>query len=247
VRCLLLLLAAASPVPAESRQMVLSVSAGWDRTRAILQAYERPSREAPWAPVGAPIEASLGRTGLAWGRGLHPPGLPGPEKREGDGKSPAGVFDLRLVTGYAKTAPSGARMRYRQATATLRCVDDARSSRYNQLADEARTPRDWASAEDMRRKDDLYRLVVWVGHNDAPVVPGGGSCIFLHLRSGPDATTAGCTAFEPEPMERLLRWLDPASRPVLVQLPDAEYRSRAAEWGLPEHGRAAAQRSAAER
>ena len=35
-------------------------------------------------------------------------------------------------------------------------------------------------------------------------------------------------------MERLLRWLDPAARPVLVQLPDAEYRARAAEWGLPE-------------
>ena len=86
----------------------------------------------------------------------------------------------------------------------------------------------------MRREDDLYRLVVWVGHNDAPVAPGGGSCIFLHLRSGPDATTAGCTAFEPEPMERLLRWLDPAARPVLVQLPEAEHRARAAEWGLPE-------------
>ncbi len=231
---LLLLLAAASPVPAESRQMVLSVSAGWDQTRAMLQPYERPSEDAPWTPVGAPIEGSLGRTGLAWGRGLHPSGLPGPVKREGDGKSPAGVFDLRLVTGYAKAPPSGTRMPYREATATLRCVDDVGSAHYNRLADEAKAKKDWSSAEDMRRKDDLYRLVVWVGHNDAPVVPGGGSCIFLHLRSGPEATTSGCTAFEPEPMERLLRWLDPAARPVLVQLPDAEYRARAAEWGLPE-------------
>ena len=230
----LLLLAASSPVPAESRQMILSVSATWDQTRALLQAFERPSPEAPWAPVDARIEASLGRTGLAWGQGLHAAGLPGPEKREGDGKSPAGVFDLRRVTGYAKTSPAGTRMPYREATATLRCVDDARSSHYNQLADEAKTLKDWSSAEDMRRKDDLYRRVVWVGHNDAPVVPGGGSCIFLHLRSGPDATTAGCTAFEPEPMERLLRWLDPAARPVLVQLPEAEYRTLAAEWGLPE-------------
>lgn len=231
---LLLLLAAPSPVPAESRQVVLSVSAGWDQTRALLQAYERSWNTARWAPVGAPIEASLGRTGLAWGQGLHPAGLPGPEKREGDGKSPAGVFDLRLVTGYAKTSPAGSRMPYREATATLRCVDDASSPHYNQLADEAKTQKDWSSAEYMRRQDDLYRLVVWVGHNDAPVAPGGGSCIFLHLRSGPDATTAGCTAFEPEPMERLLRWLDPAARPVLVQLPAAEYRALAAEWGLPE-------------
>ncbi len=242
---LALLLAAASPVPAESRQMVLSVSAGWDATRAILQAYERAAKDAPWIPVGAPIEASLGRTGLAWGRGLHPPGLPGPEKREGDGKSPAGVFDLRLVTGYAKTAPPGTRMPYREATSTLRCVDDSRSAQYNRLVDEAKAKKNWSSAEDMRRKDERYRLLVWVGHNDAPVVPGGGSCIFLHLRAGPDATTSGCTAFEPEPMERLLRWLDPAARPVLVQLPYAEHRARAAAWGLPEAR--APQGSAAER
>jgi D-aminopeptidase len=224
----------ASPVPGESRQMVLSVSAGWDAPRAILQAYERASKSAPWTPVGAPIEGSLGRTGLAWGRGLHPNGRPGPEKREGDGKSPAGVFDLRQVTGYATTAPRGLRLPYRAATPTLRCVDDPRSAHYNRLADEALGKKDWSSAEDMRRRDDLYRLVVRVGHNDTPVVPGAGSCIFLHLRAGPEAETSGCTAFEPEPMERLLRWLDPAARPVLVQLPDTEHRARAAEWGLPE-------------
>ena len=229
-----LLLLAASPVPAETRQMVLSVSAGWDQARSILQPYERSSGDAPWTPVGAPIEGSLGRAGLAWGRGLHLPDLPGPQKREGDGRSPAGVFDLRLVTGYARAAPGGTRMPYREATATLRCVDDARSSHYNRLADEAKATKDWSSADDMRRKDDLYRLVVWVGHNDAPVAPGGGSCIFLHLRGGPESTTSGCTAFEAEPMDRLLRWLDPTLRPVLVQLPDAEYRARAAEWGLPE-------------
>jgi len=231
---LVLLLAAASPLPAESRQIVLSVSAGWDAARALLQAYERAGAGASWTPVGAPIEASLGRAGLGWGRGLHPRGLEGPDKREGDGRSPAGVFDLRLVTGYAKTAPPGTRLPYRQATQTLRCVDDPRSRHYNQLADEGRAKKDWSSAEDMRRKDDLYRLVVWVGHNDAPVVPGGGSCIFLHLRAGPGSTTSGCTAFDPEPLEGLLRWLDPGARPVLVQLPEAEYRRRAAHWGLPE-------------
>jgi L,D-peptidoglycan transpeptidase YkuD (ErfK/YbiS/YcfS/YnhG family) len=247
VLALVLSLAAASPVPAESRQIVLSVSAGWDATRATLQPYERPGKDAAWSPAGRPFEGSLGRAGLAWGRGLHPSGLPGPAKREGDGKSPAGVFDLRLVTGYAKAAPAGTRMPYREAGPTLRCVDDPRSACYNQLTDEARTRKDWSSAEDMRRKDELYRFVVWVGHNDAPVVRGGGSCIFLHLRAGPEATTSGCTAFEPEPMEHLLRWLDPAARPVLVQLPDAEYRARAALWSLPEPRAVPPQGSAAER
>jgi D-aminopeptidase len=229
----LFLLLAASPVPAESHQLVLSVSAGWDATRSILRLYERSGPQAPWSPVGVPIEGALGRTGLAWGRGLHPAALPGPGKREGDGKSPAGVFDLRLVTGYAPAPPAGTRLPYRQATSTLVCVDDPRSSRYNQLVDEAQVSRDWSSAEDMRRPDDLYRLLVWVGHNDAAAEAGGGSCIFLHLRERPDATTSGCTAFDAEPMQRLLHWLEPEARPVLVQLPDAEYRSRAAAWGLP--------------
>jgi D-alanyl-D-alanine dipeptidase len=230
---LLLLLASASPVPAESRQLLLSVSAGWDATQAVLQLHTRASAGAAWTAVGAPIDSSLGRSGLAWGRGLHPQALAGPQKREGDGRSPAGIFELRLATGYAVAPPAGTRLPYRQASATLRCVDDVRSPHYNQLVDEAGTPKDWTSAEDMRRADELYRLLVWVGHNDAPASAGAGSCIFLHLRARAQSVTSGCTAFESEPMERLLRALDPQLRPLLVQLPEAELRARAAAWGLP--------------
>ena len=219
--------------------MLLAVAPGWDATSATLRAYERQAAAAPWRAVGSDFAASLGRSGLAWGRGLHPAGLAGPQKREGDGRSPAGVFDLRLATGYAEWPPSGTRLPYRQATASLLCVDDPRSAHYNALVDAAATPVDWSSAEEMRRRDALYRYVVWVGHNDRPVEPGGGSCIFLHLRSGPQAVTAGCTAFEAPAMEWLLRWLDPAARPVLVQLPEAERRERASAWGLPDQGRAA--------
>jgi L,D-peptidoglycan transpeptidase YkuD (ErfK/YbiS/YcfS/YnhG family) len=244
VLALLVAALVASPVPPQCRQLVLSTAAGWDATRATLQAYERTAAEVPWKAVGAPIPASLGRSGLAWGRGRHAAGLAGPRKQEGDGRSPAGVFDLRVLTGYDAQPPHGARLPYRQATPTLRCVDEARSRFYNQLVDESQVAKDWSSAEEMRRADELYRFVVWVGHNDDPVVPGGGSCIFLHLRRGADSVTAGCTAFEPEPMQRLLRWLDPQARPALVQLPESEAAARAAAWGLP---KPAAQRSAAER
>jgi D-aminopeptidase len=225
--------AADTPVPAATRQLLLSTSAGWDSTRALVQAYARNDARSPWTPVGPPAEAALGRAGLGWGRGLHPPVGESPQKREGDGRSPAGVFALRFATGYDPAPPAGTRLPYRVATDTLRCVDDARSPRYNQLVDEATVAKDWASAEDMRRRDELYRLLVWVGHNDAPAAPGAGSCIFLHLRDAPGAVTSGCTAFDPEAMERLLAWLDPAAHPVLVQLPEAEYRARAAAWGLP--------------
>ncbi|PYQ13340.1 MAG: hypothetical protein DMF80_15670 [Acidobacteria bacterium] len=230
---LLLALLLASPLPSETHQLVLSVAAGWSATQGESRRYERAGPRAPWRAVGPAFPVSLGRSGLAWGRGLHPARLEGPVKKEGDGRAPAGAFDLRLVTGYAPSAPPGTRMPYRQATESLECVDDPTSAFYNQLADTTRVVKDWSSAEDMRRDDELYRFVVWVGHNDAPVAPGAGSCIFLHLRRDPASTTAGCTAFEPSPMEALLRWLDPAARPVLVQLPEAEYRSRAAAWELP--------------
>jgi L,D-peptidoglycan transpeptidase YkuD (ErfK/YbiS/YcfS/YnhG family) len=230
---LALLLLAASSVPADTRQLVLSISEGWDAPAAHVRRYERASSAAPWKAVDPGVPASLGRRGLGWGRGLHSGGLQGPTKREGDGKAPAGVFDLRLATGYAAAAPSETKLPYRVATPTLRCVDDTASAFYNQLVDESQVKKDWSSAEDMRRPDDLYRLVVWVGHNDAPVEPGGGSCIFFHLRGSATATTAGCTAFDTGPMEALLRWLDPARRPVLVQLPEPTYRALAAAWGLP--------------
>jgi L,D-peptidoglycan transpeptidase YkuD (ErfK/YbiS/YcfS/YnhG family) len=231
---LALLLLAASPVPAESRQLVLSVGEGWNSTSARVRRFERAAAAEPWKPVGADVTASLGRKGLGWGRGMHhAAGLPGPTKREGDGKSPAGVFDLRLATGYAAGPPPGTKLRYRTATPTLRCVDDKASAFYNQLVDEAQVQKDWSSAEDMRRPDDLYRLVVWVGHNDAPVEVPGGSCIFLHLRASATATTAGCTAFDTVPMEALIAWLDPMQRPVLVQLTAQSYRTLGARWGLP--------------
>ena len=121
------LAAASSPVPPASRQIVLSVSASWDATNARVRRYERSSVEAPWTAAGEAVGGSLGRTGLAWGKGLHRAGLEGPIKREGDEKSPAGLFDLRLATGYAPEAPAGTHLPYRQATPTLRCVEIGRA------------------------------------------------------------------------------------------------------------------------
>jgi L,D-peptidoglycan transpeptidase YkuD (ErfK/YbiS/YcfS/YnhG family) len=230
---LAVLLLAASPVPAESRQLLLSVSESWEAPSSRVGRYERATSAEPWKRVGEDVSASLGRRGLGWGRGLHSDRVLGPTKREGDFKSPAGVFDLRLATGYAAAPPPGTRLPYRVATSTLRCVDDTASAFYNQLVDEGEVLKDWSSAEDMRRPDDLYRLLVFVGHNDAPVERGLGSCIFLHLRASASATTAGCTAFDASALEALLRWLDPKLRPVLVQLPEASYKALAGPWGLP--------------
>jgi L,D-peptidoglycan transpeptidase YkuD (ErfK/YbiS/YcfS/YnhG family) len=230
---MLLALFVAAAIPVDCRQLVLSIGGSWSSTTARVRLFERGSAVDPWRPVAGSFDASLGRTGLAWGRGLHRPTTEGPAKKEGDGRAPAGIFDLREAVGYEAAPPPGTRLPYRQAGQDLRCVDDPASSFYNQLVDEAGVRKDWASAERMRREDDLYRFVVWVGHNDRPPRPGEGSCIFLHLRASPGSVTEGCTAIAREAMERLLRWLDPAARPLLVQLPEPLWGRLAREWGLP--------------
>ena len=51
-----------------------------------------------------------------------------------------------------------------------------------------------ASAEHLWRADHLYDIIVVLGHNDAPVVPGHGSAIFLHVARADLSPTEGCIA-----------------------------------------------------
>lgn len=112
-------------------------------------------------------------------------------------------------------------------------MDDTASVHYNAIVDRARVAQvDWRSSERMRSIEP-YRLGVLVGYNDAPAVKARGSCIFLHIWGGPRAPTSGCTAMDAGELERLMAWLDPAARPVLVQLPVAAYERLGERWSLP--------------
>ena len=68
-----------------------------------------------------------------------------------------------------------------------------------------------ASHEEMWRDDHVYDVVVVMGHNDDPVVPGMGSAVFLHLVRPDRAPTAGCVALAPDDMLRLLKDCGPGS------------------------------------
>jgi len=84
----------------------------------------------------------------------------------------------------------------------------------------------------MLRDDALYEWVLDVAHNP-DATPGAGSCIFLHVWSGPESTTVGCTAMDKPKLEALLAALDPAQQPLYVLLPRSEYSAVASAWGLP--------------
>ncbi|MBA3455510.1 MAG: hypothetical protein H0T42_20625 [Deltaproteobacteria bacterium] len=223
-----------SPLPPGTRQLITVIVPTWDATTAELRLWTRAGTA--WKPTRPAWQGVIGKTGAAWGVGLHgrgaPTGRTGPLKREGDGASPAGVFALAGTYGYAAKPPAGAGLPYTQVDASWKCVDDSRSRHYNQILDQRTTRPEWTSAEDMRRSDELYTWVVDVAHNAARG-PGDGSCIFLHVWGGPDSPTVGCTAMAEATLAELLARLSPGDLPALVLLPRAEYDALAAVWDLP--------------
>ena len=133
-------------------------------------------------------------------------------KREGDGATPIGTWPLRQVL-YRRDR--GMRPVTALQTTALRPADgwcDAPSDpNYNRMV---RHPYP-ASAEHLWRRDSIYDLIVVVGYNDAPVIPGKGSAIFLHVARPDYSPTAGCVAFSRRDLVTILGMLSPASRLVV--------------------------------
>lgn len=214
-----------------SRQLVIVLADTWDSTNAILYRFDLATQG--WQSAAPPIPVSLGRSGLGWGLGLHPMPQDGPQKKEGDGRSPAGVF--RLLYVFGKASPDdvqGLRMSYVQCTSTLECVDDPKSAYYNRVVDLTNvTQPDWHSAEKMAAPEE-YRLGVAIDQNP-DATPGAGSCVFLHVWGAPGKSTSGCTAMALGELEALVVWLDGSAEPLLVQLPKTEYAKFQKLWRLP--------------
>ena len=219
---------------AQAQQLIVVTTRGWNEVPGTLQRYERTGVRASWQAVGAAVPIVVGRNGLGWGRGVNAP-VPGsgPAKHEGDGRAPAGIFTLESAFGYAPAdSAQWLRLPYRRATSTYECVDDTASRYYNQTLERATVTPDWHSSEIMRRPDNAYRWGVIVANN-MPARAASGSCIFLHIWSGPTKGTAGCTAMAEPQLLEIMRWLDPARHPLLVQLTDAEHARLRMAWALP--------------
>ncbi|WP_237065400.1 L,D-transpeptidase family protein [Microbulbifer guangxiensis] len=221
-------------IPEDSRQLVLTLSSEWDAPTGQAFRFERQGDR--WQQVGVETPVNLGRAGLAWGIGLHPE-QPGQQKVEGDGRAPAGIFRLGDAFGYGPSLETG--LDYQPMTEGHYCIDVKGSPYYNQTVDAGEVGAEAVrgSSEGMRRDlhygDDQYKKGIFVAHNPANI-DGAGSCIFVHLWSGPGEPTAGCTAFAEPELDRMLAWLKEDANPVYVALPEEEYRKLREEWQLPQ-------------
>jgi len=190
-------------------QLVVIVANELNSTTASLQRYEKAGE---WHKIGDTVAVTLGRSGLGW------EGVRQPQKREGDGRSPAGVFDIGSTFGYS--VETNSTMPYLHAHEKLICVDDVDDRFYNKMAlyNPSMPPK---SFENMRRNDDLYRHGAVIEYNRLGE-KGRGSCIFFHLNRPDYRPTSGCSALDEKPLLEMLRWLDPAKNPKLLQIPKSE-------------------------
>ncbi len=114
---------------------------------------------------------------------------PAADKTEGDGRTPLGRWPLRgALLRPGRVDPAGLTLPWRWIREGEGWSDDVADPAYNRPV---RLPRPF-SAESLWRDDDAYDVIVVLGHNDAPPVPGAGSAIFFHLYEG--RPTAGCVA-----------------------------------------------------
>lgn len=155
---------------------------------------------------GQTFACALGRAGVSQA------------KREGDGATPAGSFACRQVLYRPDRLPQGVEtaLPSRPLAPDDAWCDDPASPLYNRPA---KLPLA-ASHEELWRADHLYDIIVVLGYNDDPPVPGLGSAIFMHVARPGLAPTAGCLAFSQPDLLAILRRLGPGSR--VTVLPPAQ-------------------------
>ena len=146
---------------------------------------------------GGRVRAALGRSGLT-----H-------TKREGDGATPIGIFPLRCLLYRPDRLPQP---RTGLPVSAIHpsdgWSDDPRDMLYNQLV---QLPHPYGH-ERLWRDDGVYDLIVPLGYNDDPPIPGLGSAIFLHCARPDYSPTEGCVAIALPDLLRLLAECGPAAR-----------------------------------
>ena len=139
--------------------------------------------------AGLRFRAACGRTGLS------------ARKEEGDGATPLGVLPLlRVLYRADRTRKPDCAVPVEPIAPDDGWCDDPAHADYNRMV---HLPHD-GRCEALWRTDVLYDLIGVLGWNDAPMVRGMGSAIFLHIATPDYAPTDGCVALALGDLRRVM-------------------------------------------
>ena len=144
------------------------------------------------------VRCALGRGGL----------IAAEDKREGDGASPVGIWPMRRV--FYRSDRSD-RPDTGLPCVSLRAHDGWCDAPDHPLYNRPVTRPFDASHEELWRDDNVYDIIIELGHNDSPPRAGLGSAIFMHLAKPTYAPTEGCVAIAKPDMMTVLAGSGPGT------------------------------------
>lgn len=217
-----------------SQQLIVVTAPNWNTVNAQLQRYQRLGNSNTWQSYGKPIAVVIGKHGMAWDdKQLITGNSSEPIKKEGDLRSPAGIFLLGTTFGFAVKPEISLKMPYLSINSNTVCVDDVKSIYYNQIIDTSKVAKNsWKSGENMAQVPG-YLWGAVIQYNLFNPIPGAGSCIFMHIWKGAGQGTAGCIAMPEPEVKQILTWLDAKKKPLIVILPQPVYTDLINRWHLP--------------
>lgn len=137
------------------------------------------------------------------------------DKKEGDGKTPAGTYGFTVAFGL-KEDP-GSILSYHKVVKGDYWVDDSSSAYYNKLVNTSSTPKTWNSAENLAAASPYYNYALALDYN-SDCVPGKGSAIFLHcFTASADNGSAGCIRLPEARAMELVRTATERTRIVIAE------------------------------
>ncbi len=113
---------------AKSLQAIVVTTTSWNAVQGTAQLFERKNT-AKWQSVGNKFPVVIGKNGLAWSEDAANllTDKPAIFKHEGDGKSPAGIFNL--TSAFGSTAkPEFVKFPFTELIESTECVDDIKSA-----------------------------------------------------------------------------------------------------------------------
>ncbi len=202
----------------DSKQVILVTTNYQKSYKAKLSCFEKVGNL--WKELLPKMGANIGKNGL---KPTKDSKIEESEKNqfkyEGDMCSPIGIFSIDTLFGWGDN--QNFKLPYKKVTNDDYWISENEKDSYNiWIHREGGPDKDWTNFEYM--KIDPYKYGAIINYNmDGNKVVGNGSGIFLHVK-GKNDYTSGCTALSEDDLIKVLKWLSPEKRPLIVQ--NVEYK-----------------------
>lgn len=186
-----------------ARQLVTVESSGYGTDVATVTLWQKSGT--CWQLAAGPWSGFIGYDGFA------PPG----QKREGDRRTPIGIYGFGSVI-YGNQPDPGVHEAYLHLDCGDWWDEDSSSPTYNTFQDLAcnyNPPFNNGSSEYLYQ-NPAYPSFAVINYNTAARTPGAGSAIFFHASQGHG--TAGCVSVPLSDLDWFLRWMEPSQDPMIA-------------------------------